>query len=223
MQQTIVKKRSTKKPLFIVLSIFAGILILLGILVYLMLSDPNRNTVGAATKPDTVLAKLGVAAISGEPARLTAEEVNTLLAARFDSQPPRCYINPDDTVGVYVPLNYQGIHLGVTANLTLGCNSPQQQIFAEVHSVQVGRLPVQPALALRLVKGKFPEGVSVSGNVVSADTSLFSTQVLENTVGLEISGLEVTGRYFVLNITGNAEKLKEFIVQSLPDYLNFLK
>ncbi len=222
MQQTIVQKRSGKKPLFIVLSIFAGILIVIGILTILMLSDPNRNMAPAA-KSDTVLAKLGVAAISGEPARLTAEELNGLLAEKLPSQAPRCYINPDDTVGVYLPVNYKGIHLGVISNFTIGYNTSQEQIFAEVHSVQIGRLPVQPALALNLLKGNLPEGVTVNGNVIRADMALFSTQIFGDMVGLQVSGLEVTGRYFVLNVTGNADKLKEFIVQTLPGYLDLLK
>lgn len=222
MQQTIIQKRSGKKPLFIVLSIFAGILIVIGILTVLMLSDPNRNA-GAAAKSDTVIAKLGVAAISGEPARLTAEELNGFLAEKFPSQTPRCYINPDDTVGVYIPVNYKGIHLGVISNFTVGYNSSQEQIFAEVHSLQIGRLPVQPSLALQLLKGKFPQGVTVNGDVVRADMSLFGTQMFGDMIGLQISGLEVTGRYFVLNVTGNADRLKEFIVQTLPGYLDLLK
>ncbi len=222
MQQTFVQKRSEKKPLFIVLSVFAGILIVIGILTALMLSDPNRST-GTAAKTDTVIAKLGVAAISGEPAVLTAEEVNGLLAEKFPPQPPRCYINPDNTVGVYLPVNYKGIHLGVIANFTLGFDSSREQITADIHSVQVGRLPVQPKLALNLLKGKFPQGVTAAGSVVSADMSLFSTQVFGDVVGLQVSGAAVTGRNFVLNVTGNADKLKEFIVQTLPNYLNSLK
>ena len=222
MQQTFVQKRSEKRPLLIVLSVFAGILIVIGILTALMLSDPNRST-GTAAKTDTVIAKLGVAAISGEPAVLTAEEVNGLLAEKFPSQPPRCYINPDNTVGVYLPVNYKGIHLGVITNFTLGFDSSLEQITADIHSVQVGRLPVQPKLALNLLKGKFPQGVTAAGSVVSADMSLFSTQVFGEAVGLQGSGAAVTGRNFVLNVTGNADKLKEFIVQTLPNYLNSLK
>ncbi|GEM_PF-5423158 len=222
MQQTFVQKRSGKKPLFIVLSIFAGILILIGILTALMLSDPNRNT-GTAAKTDAVIAKLGIAAISGEPARLTAEELNGLLAEKFPSQPPRCYINPDDTVGVYLPVNYKGIHLGVIANFTLGFNSSQEQVIADLHSVQIGRLPVHPKLALNLIKDKLPQGISITGTVVRADMSLFNTQIFGDAIGLQITGLEVTGRFFVLNVIGNIDKLKEFIVQSLPGYLNLLK
>ena len=222
MQQMIIQKRNGKKPLFIVLSIFAGILVIMGILTALMLSDPNRN-VAAAAKTDTVAVKLGIAALSGEPARLTAEELNGFLSERFASQPPQCYINSDDTVAVYLPVDYQGIHLGVVANFTVGFNSAQEQIFAEVHSVQVGRLPVQPALALNLFKKKFPQGIYVSGNVMRADISLLNAKIFGNLVGLQISGVEVTGRYFVLNVTGNADKLKEFIVQTLPGYFDLLK
>lgn len=222
MQQTVIQKRSGKKPLFIVLSVFAGILMIIGILTFLMLSDPNRN-VGTVAKSDSIVAKLGIAALSGEPARLTAEELNGFLAEKFPSQTPRCYINPDDTVGVYIPVNYKGIHLGVISNFTVGYNSSQEQIFAEIHSLQIGRLPVQPALAMSLLKGEFPQGVTVTGNVVRADMSLFSTEIFGDLVGLQISGLEVTGRYFVLNVTGNADKLKEFIVQTLPGYLDILK
>lgn len=84
-------------------------------------------------------------------------------------------------------------------------------------------MPVQPALALNLFKKKFPQGIYVSGNVMRADISLLNAKIFGNLVGLQISGVEVTGRYFVLNVTGNADKLKEFIVQTLPGYFDLLK
>jgi hypothetical protein len=222
MQKMISEKRSARKPLFILLWMIGIILVVIGILTVLMMSDPNQDRTFPVAKSDTVVAKLGVAAVTGEPARLTAEEVNGLLAARSSAQPVDFSINSDDTVGVYLPVNYKGIHLGVSATLTVGYDSTKKQILAEVHSAQIGRLPVQPAWALNYLKKNLPQGVSVSGNDVRADASLFTTRILANSVGLELSGLEVTGGYFVLNVSGNTDELKNYILQKLPSYLALL-
>lgn len=222
MQQLVLKKHSAKKPLIIVLSIFSSLLVLVGILTALILSDPNRGQSAPTAKAGDVLTKLGVAAISGESARLTTEEVNGLLADQFPAHTPQFSINSDNTVALYLPADYKGIHIGITANMTVGCDPSQQQVYAVIHSLYFGRLPVDPSLGLSMLKKNLPQNMTAEGNAVRMDSAVFDTGLFGEAAGLQISDLEVTGRYFVVSISGNLNKLREFIVQTLPGALQNL-
>lgn len=222
MQQAVVKKNGGKKPLIIALSVFGAILILFGIAAALALSDPNRGQSAAKADAGNVLAKLGVAAISGEPARLTADEVNGLLAEQFPAHTPQLSVSGDNTVNVYVPVNYKGIHLGITANVTLGYDSAKQQLYAVTHSLHLGRLPVDPAFGLRFLKNNLPKSMAAEGNVIHTDSTASDSGLLGDAMGLQITGLDVTGGYFVLRVSGNLSQLRDFIVQTLPGALQNL-
>lgn len=219
MQQTIEKKFIRKKPFILVLSVLGALLVLLGIAAAMALSDPNRAQSAVKADTGTPLAKLGVAAISGEPARLTAEEVNSLLVERFTARAPRLSLGDDGTVTAYIPVNYKGIRLGVTAAMTIGYDTEKEQVCAEIHSLQLGRLPIAPSFGLRLLKSALPNGVSVKGNTVCADSAVSDSGLLGSVPGLQVSSLEVSGGYFIVGVSGNLGRLHEFIVQALPNVL----
>lgn len=221
MQQAVAKKSGGKKPLIIALSVFGAILILFGVAAALALSDPNRGQ-SAAKADGNVLVKLGVAAISGEPARLTADEVNGLLAEQFPVHTPQLSVSGDNTVNVYTPVNYKGIHLGVTANVTLGYDPAKQQLYAVMHSLHLGRLPVDPAFGLRFLKNNLPKSIAAEGNVVHTDSTASDSGLLGDTMGLQISGLDVIDGCFVIRVSGNLGQLRDFIVQTLPGALQNL-
>lgn len=223
MQKKIVKIISSKKPLFFVLSVVAVLLIVIGILTALALSDPNRDQGKAAPDSGTALTKLGVAAISGEPARLTADEMNSLLASKFPVQTPRLTVNADESVQIYAPVNYKGIHVGVTANVTIGCDPNRHIIYAAVHSLYLGRLPVDPSLGLKLAKGDSAQRITVDGSVLSTDSTLFDFGLLSEAAGMEISDIQVKDGDFVIGVSGDLTKLREFIVQAMPSVLENLK
>lgn len=222
MQQAVVKKNGGKKPLIIALSVFGAILILFGIAAALALSDPNRGQSAAKADAGNVLAKLGVAAISGEPARLTTDEVNGLLAEQFPAHTPQLSDGGENTVNVYAPVNYKGIHLGVTANVTLGYDSAKQQLYAVLHSLHLGRLPVDPAFGLRFLKNNLPKSIAAEGNVVHTDSTASDSGLLGGAMGLQISGLDVISGNFVIRVSGNLGQLRDFIVQTLPNALQNL-
>lgn len=211
------------RPWLIILSVAAVILILIGILTFLALSDPGRNTVPAAPNTGTVYAKLGAAALSREPAQITQEELNGFLASKFGAMPPQCKINPDNSLELYVPVNYKGIRIGVTANLTAEYNPSRQQLAMQFRSVSVGRLPVPPALALKLAGNRLPHGISVEGSVLYADISLLVGSDLSSATGVEITGIELFGGKLMVSVAGDPDRFREFVVQSLPDLFNFFK
>lgn len=219
MQQPTVKKGGVKKPLILILSVLAAIFVPLGIAAMLALSDPGQGQSAAEADAGNALAKLGVAAVSGQPARITAGEVNGLLAEQLHSGAPRLSIRSDNTVEVYIPASYKGIHVGVTANVTVGCDASSQQIYAVVHSLHLGRLPVEPSMGLRFLQGSLPESVAAEGNVVSVDSAAPGSELFGEAGGLQISELDVDGGCFVVYISGNLNRLRDFIVQTLPGAL----
>jgi hypothetical protein len=212
-----------RRPWLIVLSVVAAILIIIGILAFLALSDPGRKNAPASPNTGTFYTKLGAAALSREPAEISQEELNGFLSSKFGSMPPQCKINPDNSLDLYAPINYKGIRIGVTANLTADYNLSRQQLAMQFHSLSVGRLPVPPAFALNLAKDRLPPGISVEGDFLYADSSLLVGGDLSSATGVEITDIELFDGKLMISVAGDPDRFREFVVQSLPDLFNFLK
>ncbi len=212
-----------KKAATVTLSIVAVLLVVLGVLFSLLLNDPGRSRKSVAPEAGTILTKLGAAALGGEPAQLSQEELNGLLASKFSGTAPQCQINADDTLDVYFPVNYKGIRIGVTANVSFSFNQSRQQVMMRVHSVHAGRLPLSPKLALKLGQNRLPHGVSAEGDFIYADVSWITGGDLSSVTGIEITDMKIMGQKLLVSVEGNPDKFREFIVQSLPDIFNFFK
>lgn len=224
MNQTV--QKSGKKPLIIILSVVILLLVVLGILFGLALSDPNEP-ITAVKQTSTGTVKLVKAAVTGEPASLTVDEMNSILAAKFAKSTQskingiRLSIGSNHAVNAYVPINYKGIKFGVSANLTVGA-AADKQISATVNSMKIGRLPVDPAWLLQNGKASLPSGIRVNGNILTMDTSLLDTYVVGDMVGVNLNSLTVADDQFVVSVSGNLEKLKEYIAQNLQSYIGLL-
>lgn len=221
----VVQKRS-KKPLIIILSFVALLLVILGVAFGLALSDPNVP-ITASGQTNTGVVKIIKAAVTGAPAHLSAEEMNAILAEKLagGSQTKvrgvRFTINPNDTVDVYLPIDYKGVKFGMSGNLTFGA-AAEKQISATVNSIRIGRLPVNPAWLLQYGKEVLPKEISVNGSVLQVDSSLIGTYILANDAPASISSLTVADQSFVVGVSSNLDKLKEYIEQNLKSYIGLL-
>jgi hypothetical protein len=219
-------KKSGGKPLIIILSVVALLLIILGILFGLALSDPNEP-ITPGTKASAGAAKLVASVATGVPARLSCEEANDIVAARLAKSEQtkvksmRFTINSDHTVNAYLPVEYKGMKFGMNANVTLSA-ADEKQICATVNSMNIGRLPVNPAWALQNGKAVLPKDISVDGNALHINTRLLDTYVLEDMVGININSLMVEDQSFVVGVSGNLDKLKGYIEQNLKSYIGLL-
>ncbi len=215
-----------KKPLIIVLSVVILLLATLGILFGLALNDPNVPI--TADETDTAVAKIITAAAAGKPTHLSAEEMGAILTAKLAQSKQtkvrgvRFSINSNNTVDAYLPVVYKGVKFGVSANLMVSSNTAEKQICAVVNSIKVGRLPVNPVWLLQYGKAELPNSVSANGNVLRVNTSLFSTYVLGDMVGVDINAVTVADPDFVVSVSGNLDKLKEYITQNLKSYIGLL-
>lgn len=221
--QPVYEEKHTNKAVVVVLSVVAGILVVIGILTMLALNDPNRGVAAAKADTGKFLAKLGVAALSKQPAEFSQDEVNGLLAARLPSHPVRCSIDPDNTVTVYAPVNYKGIRLGVTANVLPDYDTGSQQLLLKVKSVHVGLLPVPPSFALQLGRAFLPPDAAVQGDTARVGSSLLFGRDLDSSAGIEVTGFEVKDGKAIVSASANSDKFREFIVQSLPNLLSLFK
>ncbi|MBW7571658.1 hypothetical protein [Caproiciproducens faecalis] len=197
-----------------------------GILFVLALNDPNPPLVPAGqTDTSAVAAKLLVSAGSGKPAELTGEEVSALMTEKLAQNGRdavsgvRLTVNSDNTVGAYLPVTYQGMKLGVSANLTVGWNSTKNNIRVVVNSMKVGRLPVNPAWILPKVSDSLPKGTELEGNVLYLPPQMFGTYEMPNDAPGNISGLEVRDGKFLLNFTVDMAKLKDYLSEQLKSLL----
>lgn len=223
MLQTEHQMRGKSKVWVAVLSVLAGVLILIGILAALALNDPNRGLPPAAPQSGALYAKLGAAALGGEPARLSADEVNSYLAAEYPGLSPHLSIRSDDSVDAYVSVAKRGMQFGLTANLTVRFDASRQQIVLQLRSFHVGRLPVPPGFALRFAGGRLPQGITAEEDALRADLPALWSGEIAGLAGLRLTDLKVGGGSFVATAAADPDKFREFIVQSLPDVFGFLK
>ena len=212
-------QKSGKKPLIIVSSIVILLLAIIGIMFALALSDPNAS-ITPVEQTKTGVEKLVKAAVTGEPAQLSAEEMNAILV-QTKVKNVRFMINSNNTADAYAPVEYKGIKFRVSANLTITTAS-EKQISATVNSMKIGRLPVNPTLLMQYCKEVLPKEISVDKNVLRIDSSLLDTYILGDMVGMNINSLTIADQSFVVNVTGNLDKLKDYITKNLQSYIGLL-
>lgn len=211
------QKRS-KTPV-IVISVFVFLLAAAGIAFGLALNDPNPPIVPSG-QTDSIAVKLIHAAVTGDPARLSEEEVSALashkLARGGKVQGVRLSINDNHTVNVYLPVAYKGLRLGFSAVVLPGWDSTAKQMTATVQSVRIGRLPVPPRWFLSRVKKEAPQGLTVQGNRILISSSLLGGIPLTDNHVAYINGLSVSDHVFLVNVTADLNGLKNYLE-------NFLK
>lgn len=219
-------QKSGRKPLIIVLCIVVALLVIIGIVFGLALSDPNPPIV-PGTKASAGTAKLVAAVATGVPAHLSAEEVNDILAEKLAKSKGtkvlgvRLTVNSDQTVNAYMPVNYKGVRFGLNANLTL-VSAEENTIAARVNSVQIGRLPANKGWTLSLLQKKLPKQVSLDGDVLRLNTQMLDTYLLQDIVGININSLSTEDQGFVIGVSGNFDKLKDYIQEHLKSYIGLL-
>ncbi|MCY1712736.1 hypothetical protein [Caproiciproducens galactitolivorans] len=212
-------QKHSKTPA-IVISVFVFLLAAAGIAFGLALNDPNPPLVPSG-QTDSIAVRLIHAAVTGEPARLSEEEVSALVSHKLARdggkvQGVRFSINDNHTVNVYIPAAYKGLRLGFSAVVSPGWDSTAKQMTAAVQSVRIGRLPVPPRWFLSRVKKEAPQGLTVQGNQIRIPSSLLGGIPLTDNHVAYINGLSVSDHVFLVNVTADLNGLKNYLE-------NFLK
>lgn len=219
------EKKKSRKGLIAVLVVLAVLIVGIGATVGLALSDPYAKAVSAGVQPDTTVRKLMDAVLTGDPVTLTRDEVNGLIAEKLAGLPAggmqlldlQCVSTKEGCAEFYAPVSFRGLRLPLSAQLELGCDG--EELWAEVQSVRIGRLPVPPQWMLEAVKNVAPPEVAIVEEKISMPASFFDENILGGSVGLTVQSLSVTDTGFLVDVTGNLDRLEEGIRQKLSDFL----
>lgn len=216
-----IQRKKKHRVAKIVTAVVLVILIVFGVLAVLLFRDDKA---GLSANPSADVVKTILSnAITGKQSELSADQLNQLFAYQFEHKKSSAStfksvyltINPDNTVDVYTPVTLKGMHFGITSNANITYDSGKKQLVATVNSLHVGRLGVPVNWALNMVKDKFPAGITLDGNKLSVDSSLFSVSVQGKKDLFSITGLEVKNNKFLLQTTGMADLIKDYLLKSV--------
>ncbi len=209
------KKEKSKgnRILTIVLSVAAGILVIIGILITLALSTPHAEQINQPIAPSNELAKKVLAgALSGEECSVTEEEINGFIDQKMALSSHFTSVNgaairrvilsfrEDDTADAFLPIVYQNRAYDVSVNLTPSFSGGQ--LAMRVNSVHVGRLPVNPVWVIPTLKEALPETFTVSGTEIRMDGSVFHYKQSGVSADLNLSDIRLENRMLKLKVQG---------------------
>lgn len=167
------KKRGHKGT--VLLAAVAVILVAVGVISWLALNDPNAGK--SFTPPSEALAlKTAKSAITGQEVSFEPAEVSGFLNYLIQQETSRkgaalpvsgaeFSAGTDNTADLYLPVTYAGKRFGVTMEGTPSVEDGR--IVFAVRSLHVGRLPLDPAWALGVMKDRLPTAISVQDSEVS--------------------------------------------------------
>lgn len=199
MKYAAVEKRS-HKAVAAVLIVLAVLLAAAGILAWMVFSDPNAGR-GLESVPATnaLAEEIAQSAVAGKESSLSADDLNGYLAYLYRKngigqkggnikiQAAAVSGTSGDSADLYLPVLYQGRHLGVVLNVTPALDDTGGKFVFRVNSARVGRLSVPADWALDVGKSRMPAGLSVSGNVISCKNPSLSASMAGVSASLKIS------------------------------------
>lgn len=190
------------KILTAVLSVFAVILVVFGILTALILSDPNAGT-GSIVASKDLENKMLTAAVTGKECAATADEVNQYLEYRRENKSALLTVQgaaiervilsfrEDNTADAYISVKFKGKHFGVSVRFTPSFDASKKQIVLHVEEIKVGRLPLPPQWALGLIKDKLPDGLSADGADLRAASPSWKHEYMGVTAEVSVADLRL--------------------------------
>lgn len=219
------EKKKSRKGLVAVVVALVVLIGGIGVTAGLALNDPYAGAVSAGVQPDTTVRKLMDAVLTGDPVTLTREEVNGLLAEQLDELPAgeiqlvelQCISTKEGCAEFYAPVSFHGLRLPLSAQLEVGCDGAE--LWAKVQSVHLGRLPIPRRWVMEAVKSAVPAEVSIDEERISMPASFFDENILGGSVGLTVRSLSVTDAGYLVEVSGNLDRLEEGIRQKLSDFL----
>lgn len=173
------KVKKGSKALTVILWILIIILAAAAVFSWLIFNGSGDTWKKQASMPSAALGETVIkSAMSGKEQPFSASEadgyVNYLLQrhrsgilAKTDYAALR--LKGDGTADIYIPVNYKGKILGVTMNFIPSCDSSRNRLVFKIKSFYVGRLPVKPSWALKIIKSKMPSALAAENDTVYYD------------------------------------------------------
>lgn len=195
----------------------------------LIFSDPFSGSVNAAALEDGVLLRKLVAAVLEEkPVLLSQDEANSLLSDAvkqlpekddFKLQGLRLEFAGDGRVQIYAPVTVKGAKIGISLRAQLGFEQgAPQPVWMRLESVQAGRLPIHPSLALWLASSHLPDGLLVQGGTLRLDASLFAVRLPTGEQLLSLNHLAVREGGLEVGFSGDIAVLKQLLTKYLQGF-----
>lgn len=199
-----VPQKHGHKAVTVVLIILAVLLAAAGVLLWMVLSDPNAGRgLDKIQATDTLPKEVATAAIARKECSFSVDDVNGYLAFLFQKyeaekkggsvkiQAMAISGASGKSADLYLPVEYNGKHLGVVLNLTPSLDSTNNRLLFQVNSAQIGRLPVDPGWLLQKTKNRLPQRFSVSDNTISCESPSVEASVLKISASVKLGDLRM--------------------------------
>lgn len=201
-----------------------GVLVLLVVTaVILLFSDPGFDGPEPSPMPEDAGIRAAKSLVTGDSFHLeTAELCGMLVTAAqehpvswLDADGLRVRTQDGQLLTLYVPAVWNGKTLYLTAELEVRRDAVEKRLEAQVLSLSVGKLPVPVDWVLERIADRLPEGVRLTGDVLSVPAELPLLALEENRplAALEVRELTLTADgvdfAFAVNADGTASLLEE--------------
>ena len=198
---------------------------------WMILKDEYAEKFYAKPDANPFLYTAAKAALSGEEASVSQEDINSVLAALVEKQKASSQmesfdqiylqIRPDQKVAVYTPLFANGMRIAVTSLLSLSFDVPNERLCAQVEEIHFGKMKLPISMALPVVEEKLPEGVSISGSSIFFDMNALALEIPNTEIRLTLEDVRLENESLIFrsnSLTQEAETyLSDFLKQSLSD------
>lgn len=188
--------------LTVILSVIALLLIAAGVLSLMVFNDPNAGKGLENKTPSNALGQTVIkSALMGQECSFGKEEINGYLAYLIRQQDQKGDFSVrgaavtamrNDTAELYLPVEYKRKKYGVTVHVTPSCDSDTHQLLFTVHSMKIGRLPVNPEWVLGWILGRLPEGLKTEKNQICLmNQSLYEISYAGYSAELQLKNIEI--------------------------------
>lgn len=196
--------KQNHKAVTVILIVLAVLIAAVGVLSWMVLNDPNAGKGLENIQASDALPKaVAKSAVTRQESSFSVDEVNGYLAYLFQKsnvskkdgsmkvQAVAISNASGSSADLYLPVSYQGKHLGVVLNVTPSLDSTNNKLLFQVNSAQVGRLPVPAGWALEKVRSHLPEGFSASDNTISCESPAIEASVSGITASLKVGDFKM--------------------------------
>jgi hypothetical protein len=201
---SIIKKQSGRKFLTVLLSILLCIVVFIGVLTGLMLSDPNAEKLNSEiTRSDELGKKVLAAAAVGKEYSATQDEVNSYMEYRrmLDSNSPTAKgavigrtvlsFQKDNSADAYIAVQFKEKNFDVSVHFIPSFDTDKGQLVMNVQAIKIGRLPLNPSWAMALLKDALPKEFSVNGTELRKKFSIIEFNYSGISANINISDLRI--------------------------------
>lgn len=204
------KVKKSSKILTVVLSLLVLILAVTAVFSWLALNGSGDAWKKRAAKPSSALGEsLIKSALTGKEQSFSADETDGYLNYILQKHRSGIFAKTNyvalrlaggNTADIYIPVQYKGRMLGITIKFIPSCDTSKNCLIFKVKSFYIGRLPIKPSWALKMVKNKMPSGFTAQNDIIYYDIPQIRATVGVVSAKAQISELKAESSVFKIRV-----------------------